>query len=1119
MTNASSSAAEKLSALSGEKRRLLERMVEQRVKSAEEITPYPRATGDGKARLATSWAQQRLWFINQLEGAGAAYHIPVAVRLRGNLNLPAMRAALDALVRRHEIMRTVLVNVDGDPQQEIAPAGEFSLKVIDLCEYGEAQCEAQVVLQATEEARARFDLCTGPLARGRLLKLRQDEHVLLITMHHIISDGWSMGVFTRELALLYGACVEGRDDPLPPLPIQYGDYAQWQRLWLRGDVLESQLTYWRKLLQDSPVQLELPADRVRPEVQSYQAQNTSITLSDELSRQVHLFAQRHQMTLFMVLYAAWAILFSRLSGQQDVVIGTPVANRRRSEFDGLIGFFVNTLALRIDVDGELDLGSFLGRVKQLTLAAYSHQDVPFEKVVEALHPQRSLSRSPLFQVMFVLQNTPQSEMSLPGLIVTPETGIEGPSMFDLLISMEDRGKQIKGTVTYATDLFDRSTIDRWMGYFGSLLSVMTCDINDQLDSLLFLPDAERQRLLETFNSRDIAYSRAKTIHELFEDQARCSPGALAVVFEQQLVTYSELNRRANRLAWHLRSRGVGPDQVVGVCATRSPNLVIAVLAIIKAGGAYLPLDPNYPPERLQYMLEDAAPRVVLTQRDLLSVLPDSDASLVLVDELGTSADGTADENVDPEELGLTPDHLIYVIYTSGSTGRPKGTTMPHRSVVNLIEWHREVFGDGTGIRVLQFAALSFDVAFQEIFSTLCTGGTLVLLEEHIRRDTRALMDLLRWQRVNRLFVPPLVLQSLAEHSATLGDVPESLKDVITAGEQLRITREISTFFGRAKGCRLHNHYGPTETHVVTSLTLLGDSSQWPTLPSIGSPVSNIQIYILDAHLMPVPTAVVGEIYIGGTGVARGYLRRPELTGTRFIDDPFSRESGARLYRTGDLGRWRINGTVEYLGRNDDQVKIRGYRIELGEIQSQLMQHPAVKEAAVIVREDIPGDKSLVAYFTARDEGVPTAEELRAHLKIALPEYMVPGAIVAMSTFPLTPNGKLNHRALPKPGISAFVSRKYESPRGEIEVALTQIWQELLQVDRIGREDNFFELGGHSLQGMKLIAKAADRLSVELSVVVVFKHPTIRLMANYVETLWPVVQEPVGGGEELVRGVL
>jgi amino acid adenylation domain-containing protein/thioester reductase-like protein len=1094
MTTMSGSTREKVRNFSRDKTELLRFLLDERSRRTQEIRPYPRVEVAGALQAPASWAQQRLWFIDQVEGQSIAYHMPLVLRMLGTLDCEALRGSLDALLRRHEVLRTRFATVDGEVVQEIDGRCTFALKWIDLGARGEANPEASLRIQRAEEAAQKFDLCTGPLIRGRLLRLSDNEHVLLITVHHIVSDGWSMGVLIRELGELYRARRGGHNDSLDALTIQYADYAQWQRQWLQGRMLDDQLRYWRVRLEGATPLLELPTDRPRPAYQSHRGGNVTVRLDRDTSAKLRRFAQHQEITLFMLLYAAWVIILSRLSGQEDVTVGTPVANRQRPELESLIGFFVNTLALRVAVRPDLRLRDFLQVVKEVTLGAYANQDLPFEKVVETLQPERSLNHNPLFQVMLALQNEPRADLQLPGLTVAVLDAQDEPSIFDMFLSLEERDEGIVGSANYAAELFDRETIERWMDSLTFLLQGMADGLDSPLSDLQILPPCQRERVVHSFNATCTAYPLAKTIHELFEEQVRREPESTAVVHEGESLTYMDLNRQANQLARFLRRQGVGADQIVGICVERGLKMVVGVLGILKAGGAYMPLDPGYPVERLQYMLQDAAPRMVLTSRELSGLFGSDQSEIIALGAKLNEVAGDVDANIPAADAGITAQNLVYVIYTSGSTGRPKGTAMSHRSMVNLIEWHRRNLSCEKERRVLQFAALSFDVAFQEIFSTLCTGGSLVLLDEWLRKDPCKLTELLSNSSIQRLFVPPLMLQSLAEYSASTGIVPEGLQDIITAGEQLLISPEIASFLSRLPDCRLHNHYGPTETHVVTAVTLTGDPLQWPMLPSIGRPISNIRIYVLDSRREVVPIGVVGEIYIGGAALARGYLGNLELTAERFID--YSLEGGIRerLYRTGDLGRWHPDGTLEYLGRNDDQVKIRGYRIELGEIEVQLTRHAGVKEAAVIAREDVPGEKRLVAYVTGASGFTLNGDELRVHLRAVLPEYMLPSALIVLQTLPVTPNGKLDRKALPAPVPSADTGLQYEPPRGEVEEILAGIWQDLLGAQQVGRHDNFFELGGHSL----LIVKMMDRLrQLGLSTEVrrVFESPSLRDLAT------------------------
>lgn len=1095
MARMAASAIVRLNSLSNGQRALLQLLSEERSREAGRIKAGQRTGGIG---VPVSFAQQRMFFIDQLEEGSAGYQVPISLRLRGHLRVDALRAALDTVVQRHEVLRTVFVSAEGDARQEVVCADHLELKEIDITGYSEVEREAFVRFHKSEEVNGRFDLGIGPLIRGRLLTLGEEEYVLLITMHHIIVDGWSKGVLLRELALLYEAYCEGRANPLQPLAVQYADYAVWQRChWGNQQFLEPQLAYWYECLKGAPPHLALPTDRARPATQTYRGENLPVNLESRLCSRLKGLAQSQGMTLFMILYAGWVILLSRLTGQDDIVIGTPIANRQRPELEGLIGLFVNALALRVGVDRKSKLQQFLEKIKEVTLGAYDHQDVPFEKIVEALQPQRTLNRGPLFQVMFVLHNWPKEELRLPGLAVSSEEEVDEPAILDIWVCLEERGDEIIGFVNYAADLFDRSTVRRWMACYVALLEAITDHAQRSVGELPILLNSERRQLIDSFNATRTLHQQKRRVHQLVEEQAQLAPDAAAIIYGGEIVTYAELNDRATRLARYLREHTkVGPDQLIALCVERSVEMVVGLLAIIKAGGAYVPIDPNYPVERLHFIISDAAPCVLITQEKWRCILPRTQAQVLTMEAITSSF---ASEIVRPSsiEVSGSDGDLVYVIYTSGSTGSPKGVTMTHRAMVNLIEWHRRCFGDDGGRVVLQFAALSFDVSFQEIFSTLCTGNALMLLDEVTRRDTQSLASFLRAHLIQRLFIPPMMLQSLAEYYCMNAGIvpPQNLLDVITAGEQLHVSHEIVSLFRRLHGCRLHNHYGPTETHVVTSLTLAGDPEDWPSRPVIGRPISNTQIYVLDRYQQLVPIGVAGEIFVGGMNVARGYLRRPALTSERFVLDPFGTEPQGRLYRTGDVGRWRADGTLEYWGRIDDQVKLHGFRIEPGEIEAQLVQHSQVKDAAVIVREGPPGERRLLAYVTTRDRSDLSPQELRTHLLSVLPEYMVPSAFVLLEDIPLTSNGKLDRSALPAPELQAYATRIYESPCGEIEQTVANIWQDLLGVAQVGRHDNFFELGGHSLLATRVMAHISAVLDVEIPLRALFERPTIESLSE------------------------
>ena len=907
------------------------------VRPAELLPPIRPVDRSGP--LEPSFAQQRLWFLAQLEGAGEAYHIPQAWQLDGPLDRAALGRALDALVARHEALRTRFVGTSSARQLIDPPDIGFCLRVEDLTGRPEALAQVQ-----QDEAAGPFDLSTGPLARGRLLVLAPERHVLLLTLHHIVSDGWSVGVLIRELTALYGAFSSGSDDPLPPLPVQYADYAAWQRAWFADRVLERQAEYWQRALADPPALLTLPTDRPRPVEPDYRGGQLQVEFDTELTAGLRQLSARHGCTVYLTVLVAWALVLSRLSGQDDVVIGTPTANRRRHELAGLIGFFVNTLAIRLDLSGAPTGAELLRRARSVLLGALENQDLPFEQLVELVNPARSLAHSPLFQAMLTWQDDEDAELALPGLR-TRQLGAPYPvAKFDLTLALADLGDRISGSLDYASALFDRATAERYLGHLYRVLGQLVADADRPATGLALTEPAERDRLLALGDGREPTGRRPRRIQQLFQARAIATPDAIAVRFQGQSLTYRELNGQANRLAHRLRAAGAGPDRLVAICAHRSPELVVGLLAILKSGAGYLPLDPAYPADRLAFMLADSEPVLLLCHPPTRAAL--AEVTGPMLDLIADAPHWSADSSTDPEPAGWHPDQLAYLIYTSGSTGRPKGVAQTWRCADNLIDWmlHDAAPDSRPPERVLQFASPSFDVSFQEIWSTLCAGATLVLMAEEQRADLAQLPRFLLEQRIERAFLPAAVLHHLASLGAAVEPVGAATScEIVTAGEALRVTDELRALVDRLGGDRLYNHYGPTETHAATHHTLLrAQAADWPELPPIGRPVTGTRVYLVDQELQPVPVGVVGELYVGGDCVARGYLNRPGLTASRFVPDPFA-EPGDRMYRTGDLARWRPDGTLDYLGRSDDQVKVRGFRVELGEVEAVLAQLPALRQ--------------------------------------------------------------------------------------------------------------------------------------------------------------------------------
>ena len=1072
-----------------------------RKKKASQANQQPQAASIPRAprsALPLSFAQQRLWFLRQLEDAGAAsaYTVPAIIRAAGHLNLTALEQALTEVIRRHETLRTSFRLTDGVPIQVINDWQPLQLSVIDLGGLQLHEREAEAMRLSTEAAQQHFDLEYGPLLRVSLLRLTAAEHVLLLTMHHIISDGWSMGVLVKEVTALYEAYNSSQPSPLAELSLQYGDYAVWQRQWLQGAVLDEQVQYWRKQLAGAPPILELPKDRPRPPIQTFNGAQLPVQLSPHMTGQLNELCHREEVTLYMLLLAAFQTLLLRYTGQTEVVVGTPIANRRRRELEYLIGFFVNTLAIRIDLSGAPTFRELLIRVREAALGAYAHQDVPFERVVEELQPDRDLSRNPLFQILFAVQNTPMEGCVLPGLVLTPQEFDNHATRFDLECHLWSYTEGVKGFVVYSTDLFDEATVRRMLTHFEVLLEGIISNPASSIVELPILTEAEKRQLILEWNNTALSPWPEQCVHQLFAAQVERTPNATAVVFNDEQLSYRELNARANQLGHELQKLGVGPDSIVAICLERSLAMVVSVLGILKAGAAYLPLDPEYPPERLRFMLQDAGASVVLVQPSLRVNIPETQSQILCLDTGWELLAG----NSQAELVSHTSlENLAYVIYTSGSTGQPKAVAMPHRSLINLINWQLDRSTGKLPLRTLQFASMSFDVSIQEIFSTWCAGATLVLIREELRRDLSALLRALVDNRIERLFLPFVALQYLAETAASERLVPASLREVITAGEQLKISNHVRGMFSQLPECTLDNQYGPSESHVSSAFMLRGDVHKWAELPPIGRPIANTRLYVLDQRMQLVPVGVSGELYIGGECVARGYLNRPEITAEKFVPDPFAEQNGARLYGTGDLARYLASGDIEFLGRADHQVKIRGYRIELGEIEVALREHEAVRDVIALAQKSDAGANRLVAYLLVEQGVQVSTAELQQFVRERLPEYMIPAAFVLLEAFPLTPSGKVNRLSLPEPELSQLAhGMTLDVPLTPAEEVLAGLWSSVLKVERVGPHNTFFELGGHSLLATQLMSRVRDTFHVELPLRHLFEAPTVAGLARRIE---------------------
>jgi amino acid adenylation domain-containing protein len=1047
--------------------------------------------------------QEGILFHHLLDAQGDTYILSSLFELQSAEQVDSLVDALQIVTERHEMLRSCFM-WEQLPEPVQVVQRRVSVRVEKLP--SEAGRDPLRQLEALlKPGRAGLNLQQAPLLRlTTACDERTNKHYALLQIHHLICDYRSWHLVVRELL----ACVGRRKLPAA------APYADYQVRALTGSQQQQAEAFFRAKLSriDEPVaafgELDVQGNGL-------QLSAATLVLDPSLTQQLRTRLRIAGSSVARLFHAAWALVIGAASQRDCVVFGTALSTSRGAmQSPATVTMAVNTLPICLN----------LRNVSVRELLEHTHRELEellrWERAPLTLAQRCSgiSGTAPLFTALLnyrhAVSRAAENSGAAAGICVLAHH--EAWTNYPLALTVDDDGDGITLIVQARGAIDAERVAGQVVAAVHSLTEALEFAPNTPALSLTVLPPEERQLVLRGLNATQAAYDRNALIHELFEAQVQRTPQAYALLHNRRSMTYGELNRRANQLGRYLRERGVGPDTVVAICVGRGFDMVIGLLGILKAGAAYMPLDPTYPPDRLRYMLGDASPPIVLVDEQATLPAPPAGTEVIRLDAQLQKIAESAAENLCAAELNLSSDRLLYVIYTSGSTGAPKGTAMPHRSMINLIEWHRCALPGGGSDRVLQFAALSFDVAFQEIFSTLCTGGQLVLVDEMVRRDPRALIELLHQQAVVRMFLPPVMLQAVAEQFGTAAVALDSLQDVITAGEQLRISAEIVELFERLPRCRLHNHYGPTETHVVTALTLTGSPANWPKLPTIGAPIANTQIYILDERREPVPLGVVGEIYIGGANLARGYLNRAELSAERFVADPFSADSPARMYRTGDLGRWRADGTVEYLGRNDDQVKIRGFRVELGEVEAQLAGHEHVKEVVVVAREDVPGNRCLVAYLTLRD-GHAGASDLQAFARSVLPEHMLPSAYVILDRLPLTPSGKIARRSLPPPAPSTYVRAVHEAPIGQIEQELARIWRDLLHVDRLGRHDNFFALGGHSLHGMRLATAVEQRFAVRVPVVTVFQYPTLAGLAARIGAI--CTELTVDDGEEFDEGVI
>ena len=1062
---------------------------DQGLKLIPDITPVPRTEN-----VPLSFSQQRLWFIDQLEPGASSFNIPTAVRFSGDLNIQILKRSLEKIIQRHEALRTIFISEGGKPVQKILPDIEFDFTTITGDKNTpDAELEANAIKWFEEQARKPFDLSEGPLLRVNLFKLSRD-YLVLLTVHHIVTDGWSMNILIQELVFFYNSIdqnLEKKD--LDELPIQYADYAIWQRNWFKGEILEEHINYWSQQLAGIPQLLNMPTDKPRPVIKTSNGHQRSMNYSIEKTSRIKKFSRHEGVTLYMFLLGIFSALLNRYSGEEDVCVGTAIANRSRPETEKLIGFFVNTIVMRTNLSDDPSFRDLLIRIRETTLDAYAHQYLPFEMLVDKLQPERNMSFSPLFQVGFDVQTAALKDINLPGINISPINVQSGIAAYDLLLSITDTSDGLIGQFEYNTDLFFAETIDRMMCNFDRLLDEVLEDPDVPISSYSIISEIEKKKIIRDWNNTDIEIDHYQCIHQRFEGWVEKQPDMPALYFDGKFLSYNELNSRANQLARYLRKIGIGPEKLVGILTERSMDTIIGILAVLKAGGAYLPLDPAYPQDRLQYMIQDApgiqhgTPLFILTQEVLLERLSLDIPNSFCIDRDWQIVANEIDENL---TLITKPHNLAYVIYTSGSTGKPKGTLLAHQGVYNLSAVQEKLFEISSGVKILQFSPLSFDASVWETFMALGNGATLYLARQEIISSGLELLTYIKQHRINVVTLPPSLLSILP-----FEQLPD-LKIIIAAGEVC--SKEIVDRWEPNR--KFFNAYGPTETTVCASVSQC--KSQDPLPPSIGKPLPNFRLYVVDKNINPVPIGVPGELLVGGIGVARGYINQPELTAEKFITNPFM--PGSRLYRTGDLVRYRINGDLEYLGRIDQQVKMRGFRIELGEIENVLRQAPGVGDAVVIVREDNPGNKRLVGYLIPKPEAsVDTINdpEVRRFIRGILPDYMIPLFLIIIPSFPLTPNGKVDRRMLPTPDLQILdLKTTYVAPRTPVERELILICEELLGIDHIGIYHNFFELGGHSLLATQFTSRIRDKFLVELPLRSLFDHPTIAELASDIDKL-------------------
>ena len=1055
--------------------------------------PLIRRTERGGGVL--SFAQERLWFLHQYEADNAEHNRPVAYRLSGPLDVAALKKALSEILRRHEVLRSTYYCANDRPQQFVAPEQPVALTLDDLRDLPGDERNTELQQRLVAEARRSFNLSLGPLVRAKLFLLAENDHVLLLSMHHVVFDGWSAGILRHELRTLYDAFAKGKPSPLPELSLQYADVAAWQRQSLQGDKLKDLLGYWEEKLAGAPRELQLPTVHRRPPVRTAEGAQEQFVISGALHTKLLNLNRQCGVTLFMILTAAFNVLLHRYSEQEDIVIGTPVAGRLRTEMDKLIGCFINMLILRTDLSGNPTFRELLGRVREMAIEAYQHQELPFEKLVEHLQPERESSRTPLFQVMLQLRNVPEAETSAAQLSIEDFEFDTGIARCDLELNIIPTPAGLDCKCCYSTALFEAATIRRLLQHFHTLLQgIVEGGLDLRLSELPLLSEDEQHQLLVEWNRTEAEFPRDKLIHQLIAEQAQRTPDSIALVFHEQRLSFQELNQRANRLAHYLRKHGVSADVPVAICMNRGVDMVVALLGVLKAGGAYAPLEPDHPQPRILWTLQDSGAKLLLTHERLLSKFEGAKSEILCLDRDATQFQGEPDTN---PALTAQPENLAYIIYTSGSTGKPKGVLISHRNVINFLAFMMHAYQRGPELVILELPSFAWDASVDDLFAPLVTGGKLVMLSDDEVKDPDLILDAIEEHQVTALpSVVPSLLQALTAAAERRKRPLKSLRVLISAGDELHVAdyRKAREVFGQE--IKMANHYGPTECTCTQSYYPLRGIQTGDDIIPIGRPIWNHQIYVLDRYMNPVPIGVPGELYIGGVGLAREYLGRPELTAERFVRNPFSSDPKARLYRTGDRGRYREDGNLEFLGRTDNQVKVRGHRIELGEIESALSRYPGVDGAVVMALDDESGDKYLAAYVVPRAGADLAVNELRQFLREQLPEFMVPSFFVTLETLPLTHTGKLNRKLLPPPRQSRNdLADAYLAPRTPLEEVIAEVMCEALNLPQVGIQDDFFTLGGHSLLAVRVIWRLRDRLKMEVPLRSIFESPTVAALAT------------------------